>query len=569
MTLYLDSNKLKRHFTKYKILKVKKTFLFSLVFLFNIGFSQTQLTETQKLATTCKVWGFLKYYHPKVAHGDYNWDNQLFEVLPQVEKAKTKEEFSLVLENWIDSLGEVKKTQPIIQPKNIEYFDKNFDLNWIDNTKMFSKKLSKKLRFIEENRFQGKQYYVQYVLDDGTLLGFNNEIKYADFKWTDRNFRFLTLFRYWNYVEYFFPYKYQMDQKWDIALTEILPKFSNPESEIDFDLAMKEIITKLNDTHASFGSFKMFEYFGDKWMPITIKIIDKKVVVTGFQNDSLAKIDDFKVGDVITKIDGKTIAQILKENKKYIEGSNPSAVLDKFYWVFVMGKSNAAEIEFSRDGKTFFKTIKRYSYQDLKIQFQEKEKWKLLADNIGYVNLGELQIKDVPIVMEQFKNTKSIIFDDRNYPRGTSYAIAEYLNPSPKEFVKFLDPDLSFPSRYIWRAGVEKCGKINPDYYKGKVVILVNEKTLSHAEYTAMCLQVAPNVTIIGSQTAGADGANARFEIIKGYQTSFTCYGVFYPNKKETQRIGIVPDIEVKQTIKGIQEGKDEVLDEAIRFINK
>lgn len=35
----------------------------------------------------------------------------------------------------------------------------------------------------------------------------------------------------------------------------------------------------------------------------------------------------------------------------------------------------------------------------------------------------------------------------------------------------------------------------------------------------------------------------------------------------ETQRIGIIPDIEIKTTIKGIQEGKDEVLDRALLFI--
>ena len=97
---------------------------------------------------------------------------------------------------------------------------------------------------------------------------------------------------------------------------------------------------------------------------------------------------------------------------------------------------------------------------------------------MGYVDLAELEIDDVPLVMEQFKNTKSIIFDIRNHPNDTNFTIAEYLNPEPKEFVKYIDPDLSFPGRFIWRAGIEKCGKINPDYYKGKVVILVNEKTL-------------------------------------------------------------------------------------------
>jgi hypothetical protein len=39
------------------------------------------------------------------------------------------------------------------------------------------------------------------------------------------------------------------------------------------------------------------------------------------------------------------------------------------------------------------------------------------------------------------------------------------------------------------------------------------------------------------------------------------------PDKRETQRIGTVPDIEVKCTILGIQQGKDEVLVIALQFI--
>ena len=45
--------------------------------------------------------------------------------------------------------------------------------------------------------------------------------------------------------------------------------------------------------------------------------------------------------------------------------------------------------------------------------------------------------------------------------------------------------------------------------------------------------------------------------------------GVYYPDGKETQRIGIIPDIEIKPTIKGIREGRDELLEKAISIINE
>ena len=112
-----------------------------------------------------------------------------------------------------------------------------------------------------------------------------------------------------------------------------------------------------------------------------------------------------------------------------------------------------------------------------------------------------------------------------------------------------------------------KVGKDNLNYYKGTVAILVNESTQSNAEYTAMALQVAPHAKIIGSQTAGADGDVSEIYLPGNIKTLISGVGVYYPDGKTTQRIGIIPDIKVCQTIKGIKKGQDEVLDRAIKYI--
>ena len=43
--------------------------------------------------------------------------------------------------------------------------------------------------------------------------------------------------------------------------------------------------------------------------------------------------------------------------------------------------------------------------------------------------------------------------------------------------------------------------------------------------------------------------------------------GVFYPDKRPTQRVGIIPDKEVKPTIAGVKAGRDEILEAAVRQI--
>jgi C-terminal processing protease CtpA/Prc len=72
---------------------------------------------------------------------------------------------------------------------------------------------------------------------------------------------------------------------------------------------------------------------------------------------------------------------------------------------------------------------------------------------------------------------------------------------------------------------------------------------------------------VIGSTTAGADGDVSQIPLPGGLNTMISGLGVFYPDQKPTQRIGIVPDIEVKPTIAGIRDGRDEVLEVAIRRV--
>jgi C-terminal processing protease CtpA/Prc len=98
---------------------------------------------------------------------------------------------------------------------------------------------------------------------------------------------------------------------------------------------------------------------------------------------------------------------------------------------------------------------------------------------------------------------------------------------------------------------------------------LVNEISQSQAEYTTMAFQAGDNATIVGSTTAGADGNVSAIFLPGGLRTMISGIGVYDPDGTETQRIGIVPDVEVKPTIEGIKDGRDEVMEKAIEIVEK
>lgn len=60
-----------------------------------------------ELSTLGKIWGFLKYYHPAIAKGNYNWDYELFRFLPKYINSDTSKKRNNVLIKWIDNLGEI------------------------------------------------------------------------------------------------------------------------------------------------------------------------------------------------------------------------------------------------------------------------------------------------------------------------------------------------------------------------------------------------------------------------------------------------------------------------------
>ena len=195
--------------------------------------------------------------------------------------------------------------------------------------------------------------------------------------------------------------------------------------------------------------------------------------------------------------------------------------------------------------------------------------FKLINKNIGYLYPGATHNSDLPGIENELKNTKGLIIDMRCYPREfIVFTFGKYLMPASVPFVKFTTGSVTNPGLFTMGEPLS-VGEKNDDYYKGKVVIMVNEITQSQAEYTTMAFRAAPNVTVIGSTTAGADGNVSLFYLVGGIRTAISGIGVFYPDGKGTQRVGIVPDVVVEPTIQGVKNGRDEVLEKAIEIINE
>lgn len=544
------------------ILKIKLfVFAFLILVIFS-GHSQQESFQTKKLESLAKIWGFLKYYHPEVASGNYNWDVELLKMLPKTQQAVSVEDLSTVYLEWIESKGEIKPCDKCSQDLGLTHYDKNFDLSWLLDENYFSKQLSEKLKYIENNRFQGKHFYLDQWKSSSIKV--INEPEYNNFDFPDEDHRLLSLFKYWNIIEYFFPYKYMTDQNWNEVLIEMIPKFQNSKNATEYHLAMLELVAKIDDTHAYLVSEYINNYFGNNWPPFGHRIIDDKAIITSFYSDSIAHLNNLKIGDVIVEVNNQPISLVIDKVLKYIPASNKTAKLRYTFNRLFNSNSDSIEVKIKREDKEMFQSIATYPFSIFNYERPEGIKWKILEGNIGYVNTAFILGTDNVRAVRELRNCKAIIFDFR---QGTTarLGIANQLVSNEKVFAKILKPDISYPGKFYWETSTVSGRRNN---YKGKVIILVNDGTLSQAEYVAMSIQAAENVTTIGSQTLAADGNVSQFEFIGGFKTAMSGIGIYYPDGSPAQRKGVRVDIEVKPTIQGIKEGRDEVLEKALEYIN-
>jgi C-terminal processing protease CtpA/Prc len=522
-----------------------------------------------------KVWGLMKYHHPEIAKGKYNWDYELFRFLPDFIKVKDKRQRDNLLTNWIKKYGVLspcKSCKPtpsdaVLKP----------DLSWINNSSL-SDNLKIQLTEIYNNRNQGSNYYI--ALHPGVANpNFTNEKPYAQMSYPDAGYRLLSLYRYWNMIHYFFPNRHLTDQKWDTVLEEYVPKFLNAKDKLAYELAAVQVIGEVNDTHANLwgGRDKTNELRGTRFAPFKAEFIENKLIVADYFNPEFSRLAKVKIGDIITHVNGKIITSIVDSLKPYYPASNSAAMLRDMSIDLLRSPKNTISLNYLSEGQKKQVNVPTYERNDLRMYHWYKvdtsqKCFKLLAGNIGYITLANIKEADIPEIKKVFKDTKGIIVDIRNYPSTfVPFSLGSFFVTEPTPFVKFTVGNPNNPGEFTFLEGqkIISSNNYNNNGYKGKLVVLVNENSQSQAEYTAMAFRAVKNATIVGSTTAGADGNVSSITLPGGLKTMISGIGIYYPNGKETQRVGVIPDIVVKPTISGVKNGKDEVLERAIKVINQ
>nr|WP_321415440.1 S41 family peptidase [uncultured Allomuricauda sp.] len=549
-------------------MKIKLVLLSCFCVLINsMVFAQHQISEKEKqLFILCKIWGAVKYHHPDVTSGKHDMDAFLLRILDDLGNNNYgKTDFNRLMSNWFEELGPIESVNE--NHKTKDWFEKNFDIGWID-IEYLNEETKTYLSKLITGNVADRQHYVSVNRKVGNIEIINERVYEPD-DLINNKISLLVFFRYWNIIEYFFPYKYLADKNWDDVLKEYIPIFEKIKDPRQFLVSFLELVVELDDSHANFFNQEILSFFGKKYIPVAFKIIDGKAVITNSFNDELAKENNLKEGDIILRADGKSIQSRINELSGYLHGSNRARKNYNYRYSVFNGSTDSIQLELLRGKDTIRQNVGRFFYKDFKYEPQELSKWEVLDENILYLRLWLINGKDMREITKLLKTSKSLIIDLRRYPKFNIHKrIVEVIKKDDSDYFKKIVPDLKHPGKYKFFDS-QPSGAKGSYQFSGNVAVLVNEGTISYGEFLTMDLQSADNVVVVGTQTAGAVGYVSNFEVLKGLKTRFTGTGIFYPNLDSVQRSGVKIDFLVEKTIKGLVENRDEILESAIKVLSK
>lgn len=531
-------------------------------------------TEIENLIKLCRVWGYVKYTHPAFLLGQKDWDEELLELIPQVRGLKTDTEVNDLLHDWFLRLGETDCGEagfaPVL-PRNEVILT---DTSWTASTAYLGAELSEDL---------GKLADLPYVdharapirWDDGVDIFGNEGMPPPQYE--DPGFRLLGLFRLWNAMEYYFPYKDYLDQDWTLYLEEYIPRILDGTDRNSYEMAIATLAFQLHDPHVWFeepspdgdGILPLFsEELGYYFFPVPLSEAEGQLVVSGTAGDC-----PLERGDVLLALNGTDMEQLVEERRQYEGCPREDAVINRMrYTTLTRSQTESMDVTVLRGGKTLQFPIK-CCLAALPEEDTPQASYQLLDGGIGLIHLSLLDDSEISEAMNSFRGTKGLIIDLREYPEGfLRYGLSAYFQLYTTPFLTCYHPSRFVPGAYtVEHLSGRSFGCLPPTdayhYDKPVVVLMNNDRTQSNAEYFAAMFSLAENVTLMGENSAGAAGGMVYLPLPGNLRMAFSFERATRPDGTCWFQTGITPDIYVPRTIQGIAEGRDEVMEAAVQYI--
>jgi C-terminal processing protease CtpA/Prc len=409
-----------------------------------------------------------------------------------------------------------------------------------------------------------------YPLANSLALSKLNEkldkIGSAELKAENLNTRIANIIILWNTLQHFYPSFHSVKIDWKKQFFTAIARCYTDKTFEDHRRTLSMMVAPLNDSHMSIYYSKITAI--DFYPPLKWEWIENKLVITAVLDSTLG----IQRGDIVEFVDGIKASEFWRFAQTYVTGAtlsrkNYNAVAETLKGV----KGSVINITVNAKGKNKTLHLSRdlddYAF-DQQIQKTKPEAaFREIPGGIFYIDLTKISWADLQKKIATLAKAHGVIFDLRGYPQWQTIEVLSHYTQTPILGVQTGIPKIIYPDRENMRISYSTQDTLFPKqpFIQAKTVFLTNGRAISYSEDFLNMISFYKLAQIIGEPTAGITGITNSVPLLGGLFIPWTGMSVLKQNGKIFT--SIAPDHEVKRTIKGIKEGRDEYIDYAMQNI--
>ncbi|MBV9879718.1 MAG: hypothetical protein JO180_04440 [Gemmatirosa sp.] len=381
----------------------------------------------------------------------------------------------------------------------------------------------------------------------------------------DRATRLAAVALLWMGPQHFYPYHEVAHTDWDAALRRALGEAATSGGGEPFDATMERLVAALHDGHGNVFRASVPRVIPD----VRLGWVEGRVVVTAAGDSAAAA--GVRRGDEVVAVDGRPVADALRDAESRTSGATPQWIRFVALGKLLAGPPGSATVIRLRDPLTSGAPNRDARLARLAAPPPAEPRPDQIAEprpGVMYVDLGRVTDADVQAALPRLEAARAIVFDMRGYPRGNMLRLLPMLSDSTIRSARFQAPIVTRPDHQ----GMEFEGEgwvlppLQPRL-RAKVAFLTGGGAISYAESTMGVVEENHLGAIVGETTAGTNGNINQYAVPGGYVVIWTGMRVQKRDGTPHHGVGIRPTVPVTPTLRGIRDGRDEVLERALEVV--
>ena len=400
----------------------------------------------------------------------------------------------------------------------------------------------------------------------------------------------------WSHAQARHAHRDLYDDEFDTEFLRLLPRIESARSAEEYASALLDLSSVFADAQVTLTGDAVDRAVGIASLPFRLQWIDGRALITDVLPDSVTRALGIASGLEVLAAEGYPIGAWMQVNRRAVSAPNDWSRAHQLMARLMRGGLGRVLLRVrdpaAREGS-------REGARELQVDVPRREAFRALlptaertgpvvrrlADGIRYLDAQRLAGPWVRDTLAAQRDARAWIIDlrgrlldsstvadalidaVRRNPRVTvalevhRYRAIPCLAPTPRDATSACDDERTTRRRL---AIGDTAGR-----YRGRVVVLVDERTVGAAERLAASLEAVADAMLVGTPTAGSPAETVAVPLPGALTLHLPMHELRRADGGQWQRVGLTPLVEARRSLRSVRTGGDEVIDRATSWLQQ